>query len=88
MVTKEEIENIAKLMRIELDDHTVHIDRVQKMIQYFDILDRANVESEELDVQELPLGTLREDKHFPFEEKLIDHLNNYKGKFVRAPKMV
>lgn len=88
MVTKEEIEHIAKLMRIELDDHTVHIDRVQKMIQYFDILDRANVASEELDVQEMPLEALREDKHYPFEEKLIDKLNNYKGKFVRAPKMV
>ena len=27
MVTKEEIERVANLMRIELDDHTVHIDQ-------------------------------------------------------------
>ena len=45
MVSKEEIEHVAKLMRIEVDDHIVHIDRVQKMIAYFDILDKANVES-------------------------------------------
>jgi len=88
MVTKEEIERVAKLMRIDLDDHIVHIDRVQKMIDYFDLLDNAGVEDEELKVQELPIAKLREDKHIPFDEKLIDHLKNYKGKHVRAPKMV
>ena len=36
MVSKEEIERVAKLMRIEIDDHVVHVDRVQKMIEYFD----------------------------------------------------
>ena len=51
MVSKEEIEHVAKLMRIEIDDHVVHIDRIQKMIAYFDILDKANVESEELIVR-------------------------------------
>ncbi len=88
MVSKEEIENVAKLMRIELDDHTVHIDRVQKMIEYFDILDKAGVESEELDVQEKSITKLREDKHIPYDEKLIEALKNYKKNYVRAPKMV
>ncbi len=88
MVTKEEIEHVANLMRIELDDHTVHIDRVQKMIDYFDILDKAGIEDEEFTVQELSITELREDKHIPFDEKLIDHLKNYKGKHVRAPKMI
>ena len=60
MVTKEEIEDIAKLMRIELDDHLVHIDRVQKMIDYFDLLDKAGVEEEEITVQETSIGNLRE----------------------------
>ena len=87
MVTKEEIEHVAKLMRIELDDHTVHIDRVQKMIDYFDILDKAGIEEEELIVQELSIDKLREDKFIPFDGKLIDQLKNYKGKHVRAPKM-
>ncbi len=88
MVSKEEIEHVAKLMRIEVDDHVVHIDRVQKMIDYFDILDKANVESEELIVREQTLDNLREDKYIPYEEKLIDHLKNYKGSYVKAPKMV
>lgn len=88
MVTKEEIEHVAKLMRIEVDDHVVHIDRVQKMIEYFDILDKAGVESQELIVQEQNIENLRKDQHIPYNEKLIDKLKNYKGKYVRAPKMV
>jgi len=88
LVSKEEIENVAKLMRIELDDHTVHIDRVQKMIEYFSILDKAGVESEELDVQEKSITKLREDRHIPYDEKLIEGLKNYKKTYVRAPKMV
>ena len=88
MVTKEEIEHVAKLMRIDVDDHVVHIDRVQKMIDYFDILDKAGVESEELIVQEQTVDNLREDKHIPFDEKLIDRLKKYKSNYIRAPKMI
>ena len=87
LVSKEEIESVAKLMRIDLDDHVVHIDKVQKMIEYFDILDKAGVESEELSVQELSIKNLRDDKHIPYEENLIEKLKNYKGTYVRAPKM-
>ena len=87
MVSKEEIEHVAKLMRIELDDHLVHIDRVQKMIDYFDLLDNAGVEEEEILAQEIPISSLRQDEHIPFFEKLIDNLKNYKGTFVKAPKM-
>jgi aspartyl-tRNA(Asn)/glutamyl-tRNA(Gln) amidotransferase subunit C len=87
VVSKDEIEHIAKLMRIEIDDHVVHIDRVQKIISYFDILDKANVESEELDVKEQTIEDLRDDKYIPYDEKLIQSLKNYKGSYIRAPKM-
>lgn len=88
MVSKEEIERVAKLMRIELDDHKVHIERVEKMIAYFDLLDSAGIESEELIVHEQPLDNLREDKYIRYDQNLIERLKNYKGKYVRAPKMV
>jgi aspartyl-tRNA(Asn)/glutamyl-tRNA(Gln) amidotransferase subunit C len=88
LVSKEEIDRVAKLMRIEIDEHVVHIDRVQKMIEYFDILDKAGLESEELIVQEQKFEDLREDKYIPYNEKLIDKLKNYKNSYVRAPKMV
>lgn len=88
LVTREEIEKVAKLMRIELDDHTVHIDRVQKMIDYFDILDKAGIESTEFDVHEKSINELREDKHIPYDDVLVKKLKNFKGNYIRAPKMV
>jgi len=67
--------------------HKEYVDKVQTMIDYFDVLDSADVESEEISMQEIPISNLREDKYVPFSEKLIDKLNNYKGTYVRAPKM-
>ena len=87
MVTEEEIEHVSKLMKIDIDDHKEYVDKVQTMIDYFDVLDSADVESEEISMQEIPISNLREDKYIPFNEKLIDKLNNYKGTYVRAPKM-
>jgi len=87
LVTHEEIQHVAKLMRIDLDDSSIY-EQVDKMIGYFDILDSAGVESEEIFFPEIPLSKLREDQHIPFNEKLIEKLNHYKGTYVRAPKMV
>ncbi|MEK0342523.1 MAG: hypothetical protein QQN52_02820 [Nitrosopumilus sp.] len=87
MVTEEQIEHVSKLMKIDIDDHKEYVDKVQTMIDYFDILDSADVESEEITMQEIMISNLREDKYVPFNEKLIDKLNNYKGTYVRAPKM-
>ncbi|MGH1521680.1 MAG: hypothetical protein ACRBB2_04835 [Nitrosopumilus sp.] len=87
MVTEEEIENVSKLMKIEINDHKEYIDKVQTMIGYFDILDSAGVESEDITMPEINISNLREDKHIAFDEKLIEKLNHYKGTYVRAPKM-
>jgi aspartyl-tRNA(Asn)/glutamyl-tRNA(Gln) amidotransferase subunit C len=87
MVTSEEIERVSKLMRIDVDDHREYIDKVQSMIGFFDVLDSAGVDSEEISMQEIPISNLREDEHVPFEDKLIEKLNHYKGTYVRAPKM-
>ena len=87
MVSRKEIEHVAKLMRIEIDDPTIY-ESVDKMIEYFDILDSAGVESEEITVREIPITSLREDKYIPSDERLIEKLNHYKGTYVRAPKMV
>ena len=87
MVTEEEITKVAKLMKIDVDDHKEYVDKVQTMINYFDILDSAGVENEEISAQEIAISNLREDKHIPFDGKLIEKLNHYKGTYVRAPKM-
>ena len=87
MVTEEEIAHVANLMKIDLEDHSTHINRVQKMLEYFDILDNANVESEEITVQETDLGKLRVDKHTPYDKNLLKFLKSYQEKYVKAPKL-
>ena len=87
MVTAEEIERVSKMMRIDVDDHREYIDKVQSMIEFFDVLDSAGVDSEEISMQEIPISNLRKDEHVPFDDKLIEKLNHYKGTYVRAPKM-
>ena len=87
MVTVEEIEHVSKLMKIEVDDHIEYLDKVKKMISYFDILDSAGVDSEEIVMPEISIESLRKDEFIPFEDKLIEKMNHYKGTYVHAPKM-
>ena len=87
MVTEKEIERVSKLMKIDVNDHKEFVDKVQTMINYFDILDSAGAEFEDISMQEISISNLREDKYIPFNGKLIEKLNNYKGTYVRAPKM-
>jgi len=87
LVNEEEISEVAKLMKIDLKDHSDHIKRVQKMLEYFDILDSANVESEEIAVQETDLDKLRDDKYNPYDKNLLKFLKSYREKYVKAPKL-
>ena len=87
MVNEEEISEVAKLMKIDLEDHSTHVKRVQKMLEYFDILDSANVESEEIAVQETDLDKLRDDKYIPYNKNLLKFLKSYQEKYVKAPKL-
>ena len=87
MVTEEEIEHVSKLMRIDVDDHKEYVEKVNMMISYFDILDSAGVNSEEITMSEISISNLRKDEYIPFDDKLIEKLNHYKGTYVRAPKM-
>ncbi|MEM3144195.1 MAG: Asp-tRNA(Asn)/Glu-tRNA(Gln) amidotransferase subunit GatC [Candidatus Nitrosotenuis sp.] len=87
MITTEDIQRIAKLMRIDIDDVEQYLVQTQKILQYFDSLDKANTESEDLIIHETTINDLREDQYIPFDEKLIEHIKSYKGRYVRAPKM-
>ena len=87
LVTKEDIEHIAKLMRIDIDDSNQYFERVQKVLSYFDILDKADIDSEEIPVQQVAIDDLRDDKYEKFDSNLIEQLKNYKGSYIKAPKM-
>lgn len=88
MVESEEIMRVAKLMRIRIDDEKEHVKRVQKVLEYFDTLDAANVESENLESNSMSVEDLRDDVHSKFKGSLIDQIKNYQGTHVRAPKMI
>lgn len=87
MVTKEAIEHVAKLMKIELENEEQYIERVQKMMQYFDLLDDAPIEGQELAVNEKDFEDLRNDEYKEYPIRLIDQLKRYKENYIRAPKM-
>jgi len=87
VVTKEEIEHVAKLMRIDIDDIDEYFEKIQKVLNYFDSLDKVDIESEEISTHEISVNELRDDKHVPFESKLISSLKTYKEDYIRAPKM-
>ena len=87
MVDEEEIIKVAELMKIDLDDQSKHIARVKKMLEYFDILDKIDLSSEELVTQKKAINELREDKFIPFDKQLIESLKRYNEHYVRAPKM-
>ena len=87
MVTEEEIAQVAKLMKIEIKDHSEHVEKVQKMLQYFDILDEANVESEKLEYDGIEMYELRDDIYTPYDKKLLNFLKTYREKYIKAPKL-
>lgn len=87
MITVEDIQRVAKLMRMDIDNVEQYLVQTQKILHYFDSLDKANTESEEMITQETAINDLREDQYIPFDEKLIERVKSYKGRYVRAPKM-
>lgn len=87
MISPEEIQKIATLMRIDLKDLEEHIERVQKSIEFFNMLDEVDLKSEDIISQQVTLDKLRKDEYIQYDKKLIEELKNYKGTYVRAPKM-
>jgi aspartyl-tRNA(Asn)/glutamyl-tRNA(Gln) amidotransferase subunit C len=76
MVTSEEIERVSKLMKIDVHDHKEYVDKVHSMIDFFDVLDSAGVDSEEISMQEVLISDLRPDEYIPFDDNLIEKLNH------------
>ena len=87
MVTKEEIQRLANLIKIEINETEKYVEQVDKVIHYFDTLDKIR-STEEIFSQDLALENLRPDEHIPYKEKLIEKLKNSKGTFVKAPKLI
>tara|TARA_Y100000590_G_scaffold306424_1_gene345709 strand:+ start:703 stop:969 length:267 start_codon:yes stop_codon:yes gene_type:complete len=87
LADEEEIIRVAKLMKIDLDDHSEHVGRVKKMLEYFDILDQIDLSTEEITSQQKSLDELRKDQFIPNDKKLIESLKNFREHYIQAPKM-
>jgi aspartyl-tRNA(Asn)/glutamyl-tRNA(Gln) amidotransferase subunit C len=87
LIDENEIIRVAKLMKIDLEDHDEHVSRVKKMLEYFDILDKIDLSSEEITSQQKSLDELRKDEFIPNDKKLIESLKNFREYYIRAPKM-
>ncbi|MDE0091543.1 MAG: hypothetical protein OXP12_09415 [Thaumarchaeota archaeon] len=85
-MTEEEIESVSKLVRIKVADHREHIEKVRDMINFFEMLDSAGVEDDELVMDDVPVSRLREDAHESFGG-LSGYVREYRDGYVRVPKM-
>ena len=79
MVTEEEITGMATMMRITIDDRAEYVDKVQRMLDYFGVLDSAGVDDEEVLAQEVTPADLRADEHRRHETGAGGH--------IRAPRL-
>lgn len=86
LVTEEEIESVSKLVRIKVVDHREHVEKVRDMINFFDMLDSAGVEDDDLVMDDVHVSRLREDVHEPFGG-LSGYIRQYRDGYVRVPKM-
>ncbi len=87
MTIKNEIEQIARLMKIEITDYDEYVNDIEQILAYFKIIDNINVDLINMKFIEMSLENLRDDKYIQYNEKLIDHLKHYDSNFIRSPKL-
>lgn len=80
-----EIDAVARMMKIQVPDAEAHVERVQKMLDYFGVLDGADIESDQIRPTHVPLGSLRPDEARPSAVPSV--LHHVRDGYVRAPKM-
>lgn len=91
MVDRKEVEHLGDLIKVEIQDPEKYIHQVDKILNYFDSLDKVEFETDKILRKEISYDDLREDKHERFSvegKSLIDYLKKDQNNFVRAPKMI
>ncbi len=85
VVSAVDVASAARLMKIHVPDASVHAGRVKEMLEYFDILDRADVESDEIRPPQIGLEELRPDE--ARQSGVSVALHHARDGYVRAPKI-
>jgi aspartyl-tRNA(Asn)/glutamyl-tRNA(Gln) amidotransferase subunit C len=87
MIDKDKIIHLAWLAKLEIDNIDLYEEQLNKIIEYFNILDEVDTKSEpQYVIKDIEL--FREDIPRKYEEDIFNMLNNKKDRFVKAPKMV
>ncbi len=87
MIDKDKIIHLAWLARLEIDKIDLYEEQLNKIIEYFNILDEVDTKSEpQYIIKDIEL--FREDIPKKYEDGIFNMLNNKKDRFVKAPKMV
>ncbi len=88
MVEKKEIEHLADLVKVDLNEPEKYIKQVEQILNYFDRLDHVEFHSDDTLGIQIAKDDLRDDIHEPYTDSLIEHLKKDQNNFIRAPKMV
>ena len=88
MVDRKEIEHLGDLVKVKLNEPEKYIKQVEKILNYFDNLDKVDFHSDDILRTEVAAENLRDDIHEPYRDSLIEHLKKDQNNFIRAPKMV
>ena len=87
MIDKDKIIHLAWLARLEIDKIDLYEEQLNKIIEYFNVLDEVDTKIEpQYIIKDIEL--FREDIPKKYEEDIFNMLNNKKDRFVKAPKMV
>ncbi len=88
MVEKKEIEHLADLVKVDLNEPEKYIKQVEQILNYFNKLDHVEFHSDDTLGIQITKDDLRDDVNVPYQDSLIEHLKKDQNNFIRAPKMV
>ena len=86
-ITESEIARIAALMKIDAGDAAAHVPKVQKMLEYFERLDSADMGDGTPEARTMSLDELRADGGAEPPAGLMAHLKGDAGEHVRSPDL-
>lgn len=87
MVDENDIIRMAAMMRLELDDKKGMVQDVRKILEYFDTLDSAGVEDEQISGDAIPLDRLRPDQTDDAQRDIDRYGNRDSDGYIMAPKV-
>ncbi|MXX21313.1 MAG: hypothetical protein F4Y82_01380 [Cenarchaeum sp. SB0665_bin_23] len=85
MITEDDIRHVAAMMRLDISDKDDYAEKVKGMLEYFDVLDSADILEEDILVQEINISNLRDDEHVSHSS--IQCKSQNKRGHLRVPRL-